>query len=175
MRVKILLIYLSTICITSYSSTKNQSSEPRKMFHYEQSVIIDKPISAVWKYMDNLDNCKDYLFLLKSVSKDPEGPNKIGTEVTYLFGFLFKYYTNYYKVTDYDPFFIIGFESMDGSDIKSNGTVIMNAIDYSSTKLTIKYNPIISGFFSNLSDETVDKIYNKSLTRILKKVKSNIE
>ncbi len=171
----ILLIYLSTSLITNYISSGNNSSEAREIFYFEQSILIEKPILTVWEYLNDFENCRDYMYCLKSVSKNPEGPNSIGTIITYQFGFLFKTYINYYKVTDYDPPFTMSIKSMDGSDVKAAGTLNIKSVDNSSTKITIKFKPRISGFFASLSDETVDRIYNNTLARILKRVKRNIE
>lgn len=161
----------------SCSSTQSISYKEmeRKIFHYEHSIIINKPIQIVWGYMDDLDNNKDYQSFLRSVSKSQEGPIGVGTELTYNFGFLFKNFTNYYKVTDYKPPYIMSFESMDGSAVEATGTNKFEIVDSSLTKLTMVFDPKVSGFFKNKSDEKVDEIYNKTLIKVLKKIKKNLE
>ncbi len=171
----ILFYLLLATHFISYNYQTYSSTEERELFSYKQNVVIDRPILTVWEYLDDIDNCKDYLFVLKSVSKIPEGPNSIGTELTFHMGFLFKNYTNYYKVIEYMPPYLFSFEGLDGSAVKSTGSIIMHAIDSSSTSLTIHYKPKVSGFFMVLSDKKVDIIYNITLTRILKQVKKNIE
>ena len=171
----ILFISLLATFIISNNSEKNPSSEGRELFSYEQNVVIDKPAYTVWEYLDDMDNCKDYIFVVKSVSKIPEGPINIDTELIFHMGFLFKNYTNYYKVIEYKPPNLFSFQGIDGSAVKSTGSIVVHVIDSSSTKLTIKYNPEVSGFFTALSDKKVDKIYSVTISRILKKLKKNVE
>lgn len=165
------------IGFSSCRSSKNSllRNSNRQLFHYEHSVIINKPLQTVWEYMDDLDNNKQYQSFLKSVSKNTEGPITVGTELTYNFGFLFKNFTNYYRVTNYEPPYKMSFESMVGSAVEATGTNKFEIIDSLSTKLTIIFDPKVSGFFKNKSDEEIDKIYNKTLINVLKKIKKNLE
>jgi len=166
-----IIILINLLVTTVISSTSYQTTEPEELFYYEQSIVIEKPINELWEYLDDLDNCRDYLFFLRSVSKNPEGPNSISTEFTFRFSFLFKKYTNCYEMVEYKPPYILSFKTVDGEEIEARGTAILNSIDNTSTKLTIIYSPKVSRFFSILSDAQVDFIYNKTLTRVLSQVK----
>ncbi len=166
MKTIIILLVASII-----SSTNYQAPQPEELFNYEQSIIIEKPVSEVWKYLDDLDNCTDYLFFLRGVTKNPDGPNSISTEFTFKFSFLFKKYTNHYKMAEYKPPYSFSFTTKDGSEIDARGSVILNSIDNTSTELKIIYSPELSRFFSLFSDMQVDFIYNKTLSRVLSQIK----
>ena len=99
---KPLILFYSLLAtyIISYNAQKNPSSEGPALFSYEQTILIEKPIQTVWEYLDDLDHCRDYIFVVKSVSKNTEGPNSIDTEFGLNMSFLFKTYANYYKVIE---------------------------------------------------------------------------
>jgi uncharacterized membrane protein len=166
MKTIIILLVASVISSTSY-----QAPQPEELFYYEQSIIIEKPVNEVWKYLDDLDNCTDYLFFLRAVTKNPDGPNSILTEFTFKFSFLFKKYTNHYKMAEYKPPYSFSFTTTGGSEIDARGSVILNSIDNTSTELKIIYSPELSRFFSLFSDMQVDFIYNKTLSRVLSQIK----
>ena len=169
MRSIIILIHL--LVNTIISSPVYQTTEPEERFYYEQSIVMERPVNELWEYLDDLDNCTDYLFFLRSVSKNPDGPNSISTKFTFKFSFLFKKYTNHYEMVEYKPPYTFSFKTADGSEVEARGSVILNGIDNTSTELTIIYSPKVSRFFSILSDQQVDFIYNKTLTRVLSQVK----
>ncbi|MFC2152026.1 SRPBCC family protein [Bacteroidota bacterium] len=169
-----IILLINLLVINIISSPVYLAPEPDNLFYFEQSIVIEKPIQKVWAYLDDLDNSKDYLFFLKEVNKNPDGPNSVETEFEFQFSFLFKKYTNYYEMEEYKPPYTFSFKTVDGSAIEARGTVILNGIDKTSTELTIIYSPELSRFFSMFTDEQVDFIYSTTLTRVLSQVKKNV-
>ncbi|MFC2104356.1 SRPBCC family protein [Bacteroidota bacterium] len=169
-----MIILINLLVLNVLSSPNFLTPEPEELFYYEQSIVIDRPVNEVWEYLDDLNNCRDYLFFLKSVTKNPDGPNSIATKFIFQFCFLFKQYTNYYEMVEYKPPYTFTFKTTDKSAIQARGTVILKGIDKTSTELTIIYSPELSRFFSIFSDEQVDFIYNKTLARVLIQVKKNV-
>ena len=157
------------------SNLKIPTNKGKNVFHYEKSIVIKKPLPEVWEYMDDIRNNKDYQSFLRSVSKKPNGPIKVGTLLIYDFKFLWKKFTNVYQVVEYDPPYKMSFVSLKQSAIHATGSNIFKAIDESTTRLKMVFDPNPSGFFKNKSDEKIDKIYNKNLTKVVKKIKRNLE
>ena len=125
--------------------------------------------------MDETDNNKDYQRFLKKVTKKPKGSVDIGTVLRYDFRFLFKKFTNIYAVTQHCPPSLMSYESTKESEIQATGTNFFIKIDSTTTKLTMTFAPEISGYFENKSDKKVNSIYNSTLTKVLKKIKKNVE
>ena len=175
MRITTLFVFISISWFIIFDSSSDQKPELKKIFHYEQSITIEKPIKIVWEYANDINNCKNYLVFVKSVSKKRGGPVKNNTIISFHVGFLFMNLTNHYRIFNHKAPNGYSFKSIEGSSVKSTGLISIKSINKTTTKLTITFDPEITGLFKKLSDKTVDKIYNITLSNILKKIKRNIE
>ena len=97
----------------------------------ERSVVIDRSVPDVFSYMDDIDRERDWQPNLREASQEPRGPVGVGTLKRYTSIFLKKQIQNVYRVTVYDLYVRVVYESTPESAIHATAEIRWDAVGIS--------------------------------------------
>jgi len=101
-----------------------QTPRPREQVpRIERSVMIARPVPDVFSYMDDVDREHEWQPNLRAASQEPRGPVGVGTVKRYTSVFMKQERHNVYRVTDYEMYVRVVYESTPESATRATAEV----------------------------------------------------
>lgn len=140
----------------------------------EGSTVIQKPVESVWAFMDDPNRAKEWQPYLVELEQIPADGVGVGTEQLYTFQYLWRRFSNHYLLTEYEPMARVAYESLPDSTIHATGENRFERVE-AGTKLTMRFQPEVGGFYGVLPKSIVAWSYRRTLKNNLHRIKAILE
>lgn len=138
------------------------------------TIVINRPISEVFAYMDDIEREREWQPKLQEVEQIPPGPSSIGTKKRYTSVFMKKRVENTYEVTEMGPGWRIVYRTMPGSSLEATNEVTCESVD-SGTRVTIVVTAEPAGAFRLVPKRVLEKASREELEESLERLKACLE
>lgn len=140
----------------------------------ERSITIARSVPDVFSYMDDVDREHEWQPNLRAASQEPRGPVGVGTIKRYTSVFMKKERRNIYRVTAYDMYARVVYESTPESDTQATAEVRWEQVpDGTRVTFSIDAQPVHTSRL--VPRKTLERATNKELERMLGMLKAALE
>ena len=140
----------------------------------ERSVTIARPVPDVFSYMDDVDREHEWQPNLRAASQEPRGPVGVGTVKRYTSVFLKQERHNVYRVTDYEMYVRVVYESMPESATQARAEVRWEQVP-EGTRVTMSIDAEPGRALKLVSGKALERATIKELERMLQLLKEVLE
>ncbi len=144
------------------------------MIKYEYSVVIGRPVEAVFAYMQDIEREREWQPNLREASQTPQGGAGVGTERRYVSEFLGKRFENVYVNTVYEANRRVAYESTPASDTQASGEILWETVD-GGTQVTMRVEAKVGGALRFVPKALILKVGEKELADALARAKRILE
>ena len=144
------------------------------MFHYETSIVIDRPVEEVFAYMEDIYREREWQPYIREVQRIPADGGGVGTIRRYTNHYLGRSFENVYETTVYEPNQRVAYSSTPEAAVQATGETRWEAVE-EGTRVTMVFDPDVAGFYSYLPNRIVDWIYRRQLNITLARLKKRLE
>ena len=140
----------------------------------ERSVIIRCSVPDVFTYMDDVDREHEWQPNLRAASQEPRGSVGVGTLKRYTSVFMKTERRNVYRVTDYDMYVRVVYESTPESATNATSEVRWDQVP-EGTKVTMTIDATPGPALKLVPKKMLEKAMTQELERMLQKLKAVLE
>jgi uncharacterized membrane protein len=140
----------------------------------ERSVTIARSVPEVFTYMDDVDREHEWQPNLRAASQEPRGPVGVGTVKRYTTVFLKKERHNAYRVTEYQMYMRVAYESTEESDTEATTEVRWEQVP-EGTKVTMTIDATPGRALKLVPKKALESATTKELERMLAELKNALE
>ncbi len=141
---------------------------------YEESIVIERPVEAVFAYMDDISLEREWQPNLRDAIQTPPGQPDVGTEKRYVSEFMGRRFDNTYVNTEYEPNRRVAYTIKPGSDLQGTGEILWEQVD-GGTRVTMRVEPKARGFLRFMPRGVLEAMYSKELQGTLARLKRCLE
>jgi uncharacterized protein YndB with AHSA1/START domain len=140
----------------------------------ERSVTIARSVPDVFHYMDDVDHEHEWQPNLREASQEPRGPVGVGTLKRYTSVFMKKERHNVYRVTDYEMYARVVYESTPQSDTQATAEVRWEQVP-EGTRVTMSIDAEPGRASKLVPGKALERTSTKELERMLGLLKDMLE
>ena len=140
----------------------------------ERSVIIRRSVPDVFTYMDDVDREHEWQSNLRAASQEPRGSVGVGTLKRYTSVFMKTERRNVYRVTDYEMYVRVVYESTPESATNATSEVRWDQVP-EGTKVTMTIEATPGPVLKLVPKKVLEKATTQELERMLQKLKAVLE
>ena len=144
------------------------------MASHEQTIVIRRPLSEVFEYMDDVSREREWQPHLLEAEQTPPGPTVVGSRRRYVSEFLGKRLENTYVVQLYEPGHRIQLESTPDSVVRAVTDIRWQAVG-DDTQVTMKLEGKPSGALRFIPRAMLEATFEKEVTSTLALLKEVLE
>jgi len=144
------------------------------VFRIERSVIIRRSVPDVFTYMDDVDREHEWQPNLRAASQEPRGSVGVGTLKRYTSVFMKRERRNVYRVTDYEMYVRVVYESTPESATNATSEVRWDQVP-EGTKVTMTIEATPGPVLKLVPKKVLEKATTQELERMLQKLKAVLE
>lgn len=144
------------------------------MASHEQSIVIRRPLSEVFEYMDDVAREREWQPHLLEAEQTPPGPTVVGSRRRYVSEFLGKRLENTYIVRLYEPERRIQLESTPDSVVRATTDIRWESVG-DGTQVTMKLEGKPSGALRFIPRAMLEATFEKEVTSTLGLLKEVLE
>ena len=141
---------------------------------FERSVIIRRSVPDVFTYMDDVDREHEWQPNLRAASQEPRGSVGVGTLKRYTSVFMKTERRNVYRVTDYEMYVRVVYESTPESATKATSEFRWDQVP-EGTKVTMTIDATPGLALKLVPKKMLEKATTQELERMLQKLKAVLE
>jgi len=142
--------------------------------NHQESVLVRRPPSVVFDYMDNLDREVEWQPDLVRWSKEPLGPTAVGTKKEYVSEFLGREVSNTYVAKVWEPNRRVVYETTRDSSIRVT-TEITFELEGDATRVTMTVDGKPTGFLKFIPKALLESTSRTALQQSLDRLKARLE
>jgi hypothetical protein len=140
----------------------------------ERSVTIARSVPDVFSYMDEVDREHEWQPNLRAASQEPPGPVGVGTLKRYTSVFMKKERHNVYRVTSYEMYVRVVYESMPESATQATAEVRWEQVR-GGTRVTMSIDATPGRALKFVPGKALESTTTKELERMLELLKEVLE
>ncbi len=140
----------------------------------ERSVIIRRSVPDVFSYMDDVDREHEWQPNLRAASQEPRGPVGVGTLKRYTTVFMKQERQNVYRVTEYEMYTYVVYESTPESATNATSEVRWDQVP-DGTKVTMTIDATPGPALKLVPKKVLEKATTQELERVLEKLRVVLE
>ena len=144
------------------------------MARIERSVIIQRSVPDVFSYMDDIDRENEWQPNLRAATQEPRGPVGVGTLKRYTSTFMKKERQNVYRITTYEMYVRVVYESTCESDTDATAEVRWDQVP-EGTRVTMTIDATPGPGVKLVPNKVLEKASANELERMLGNLKSVLE
>ncbi len=144
------------------------------MSRIERSVIIRRSVPDVFSYMDDIDREHEWQPNLRAASQEPRGPVGVGTLKRYTTVFMKQERQNVYRVTEYEMYAHVVYESTPESATNATSEVRWDQVP-DGTKVTMTIDATPGPALKLVPKKVLEKATTQELERVLEKLRVVLE
>ena len=144
------------------------------MSRIERSVIIRRSVPDVFSYMDDINREHEWQPNLRAASQEPRGPVGVGTLKRYTSVFMKKERQNVYRVTEYEMYVHVVYESTPESATNATAEVRWDQVA-EGTKVTMTIDATPGPALKLVPKKVLEKATSQELERMVEKLKVMLE
>lgn len=144
------------------------------MLTYEESIVIERPIDEVFRYMQDIEKEREWQPNLRRAYQEPPGEPDVGTRRRYVSEFMGKEVENVYEYTSYEANRRVTYRSAGESAVQSSGEVRWEPVG-EHTRVTMKAEVELGGLFKFVPGSLVSSVGRKELRESLERLKRILE
>ena len=141
---------------------------------HQASVVIQRPVSEVFEYMNDVSKEREWQPQLLEAEQIPPGPTAVGTKRRYVSEFLGKRLQNTYVVRAYDVDRRLVLESTPDSVIRATTEFLWEAED-GGTKVSMMLDGKASGVLRFVPTSLIEATFEKEVRETLRRLKECLE
>ncbi len=140
----------------------------------ERSVIIRRSVPDVFSYMDDIEREHEWQPNLRAASQEPRGPVGVGTLKRYTTVFMKQERQNVYRVTEYEMYAHVVYESTPESATNATSEVRWDQVP-DGTKVTMTIDATPGPALKLVPKKVLEKATTQELERVLEKLRVVLE
>ena len=144
------------------------------MAHYEQSVVIMRPVETVFAYMDDIALEPEWQPQLVEAEQLPPGPTAVGSRKRYVSEFLGKRLENIYVVRTYEPNARLVCETTPDSVLAATSDVRWEPVE-GGTRVTMSVDGSASGPLRFIPARIIEAKFAAEVDATLARLKERLE
>ncbi len=144
------------------------------MSRIERSVIIRRSVPDVFSYMDDIDREHEWQPNLRAASQEPRGPVGVGTLKRYTTVFMKQERQNVYRVTEYEMYAHVVYESTPESATNATSEVRWDQVP-DGTKVTMTIDATPGPALKLVPKKVLEKATTQELERVLERLRVVLE
>lgn len=144
------------------------------MHRIERSVIIARSVPEVFRYMDDVEQEHEWQPNLRAASQEPRGPVGVGTVKRYTSVFMKRERHNVYRVTAYDMYARVVYESTPESATQARAEVRWEQVP-DGTRVTFSIDAEPGRTPKLVAGTALERATTRELERMLRSLKQVLE
>lgn len=140
-----------------------------------EHIVIRRPRSRVYAYMDDVAREKEWQPALVEASQTPEGPTRPGTRKHYVSEFLGRRIENTYEATAVDPERRVVYRTTRGSTLDGTLEITWDDHDTAATRVTLTMDGRPTGVLRFVPRAMLDDAWSRQLRATLDRLKERLE
>ena len=144
------------------------------MISYEYEILIQRPVEAVFAFMQDIEREREWQPTLREASQTPAGVPGVGTRRRYVSEFMGMRFENVYVNTVYEPNRRVAYESTPESDTQASGEVTWEPVD-GGTRVAMRVQAKVGGALRFVPKALILKVGRKELADALGRAKKLLE
>ena len=142
--------------------------------NYENQVYIERPISAVFEYMDDVSREREWQPNIREARKDPPGEAAVGTRKVYLSEFMGRRIQNTYLTRIFERDKRVVYETTPDSVLQARAELLWEP-ESGGTRVTMKFRGKATGPLRFVPARILEGVYKKELETSLDLLKKRLE
>ena len=138
------------------------------------SIVIRRPVSEVFAYMDDVSREIEWQPNLQFAKKHPEGPTMVGTEKHYENRFLGRKVKNTYVVKELEPERRIVYETTGMSSVSVRSEFVWEKVEQG-TRVTIYIDGKGRGVLKLIPQKVLEAAFSEELRNTLDRLRKQLE
>ena len=144
------------------------------MISYEYGSLIQRPVEAVFAFMQDIEREREWQPNLREASQTPAGVPGVGTRRRYVSEFMRMRFENVYVNTVYEPNRRVAYESTPESDTQASGEITWEPVD-GGTRVAMRVQAKVGGALRFVPKALILKVGRKELADALGRAKKLLE
>jgi carbon monoxide dehydrogenase subunit G len=138
------------------------------------SVTIDRPVEAVFAFMDDVSRESEWQPAIRSARAEPEGPTAVGTKKHYVSEFMGREVKNTYVTTVFEKNRRVVYETTPQSTVQATASFTWESTGRG-TLVTMSVQGEPKGVLRLVPRGVLDRVYQKEIQETLTRLKSCLE
>ncbi len=138
------------------------------------SIIVNRPLTEVFAYMDDVSREREWQPAIKSARVEPEGATTVGTEKHYTSEFMGREVRNTYVAKIFEKNARVVYETTSKSAISATASFAWDEVD-GGTKVTMSITGEPKGILKLIPRGVLDKVYEQEIKGALRRLKERLE
>ena len=141
---------------------------------YEHQIVIARPVSTVFSYMDDLNREGEWQPGIIEAHKDPPGETTVGTRKRYISEFMGRRIENTYVTTLFEPNERVSYETTPDSVVRAKVELRFERAGVG-TKVTMAFKGKLTGPLRFIPQGILEGVYHKEMRSSLALLKERLE
>jgi len=141
---------------------------------YEHKVVIARPVSMVFSYMDDVSREGEWQPSIIEAHKDPPGETAVGTRKRYISEFMGRRIENTYVTTLFEPNERVSYETTPDSVLRAKVELRFEP-EGAGTKVTMAFRGKLIGPLRFIPQGILEGVYHKEMGSSLALLKERLE
>lgn len=141
---------------------------------YEHQVVIARPVSVVFSYMDDVNREGEWQPSIIEAQKDPPGETAVGTRKRYISEFMGRRIENTYVTTLFEPSERVSYETTPDSVLRARVDLRFESVG-AGTKVTMAFRGKLTGPLRFIPQGVLEGVYQKEMRSSLALLKERLE
>jgi carbon monoxide dehydrogenase subunit G len=142
--------------------------------HLEHEIVIQRPVSDVFAYMDDVNREREWQPGILDARKEPPGPTVVGTRKSYASEFMGKRIENVYVTRVFEPNHHVVYETTPESVLQARAELRWETAG-SGTRVTMRFDGKVGGPLRFVPQRVLEGVYRKELEKTLGLLKVRME
>lgn len=138
------------------------------------SVTIQKPLSDVFEYMNDVSREREWQPNLREAEQTPAGPTRVGSRRRYVSEFMGRALENTYEVTAYEPDRLVSLETRGGATMDAKSEIRWRSVA-GGTEVTMSVDGTPKGAMRFVPGALMEAAFDKELRDALRRLKRILE
>ena len=141
----------------------------------EGSIVINRPVSEVFAFMDDINREHDWQPYLVEWEQTPDpNQNGVGSIRRYVNRYMGRSITNVYETYEYEPGRKVMYQSTAEAAVQAEGGTLFEPSN-GGTRVTFIFNPELGNFWGLIPKPIVKLIYMRTLNGNMRRLKRVLE
>lgn len=141
---------------------------------FEHQVVIRRPVSDVFAYMDDVTREREWQPGIREAWKEPEGPTAVGTQKHYVSEFMGRRIQNTYVTRVFERDRHVVYETSRESVLQAKAELRWEAMG-EETRVSMAFEGKVAGPLSLVPQRMLERMYRGELEKSLGLLKSRLE
>ncbi len=140
----------------------------------ETSIVIARTPGDVFAYMDDVSREREWQPNLRSASREPDGPTRVGTRKRYESEFMGRRIVNTYVTKEFEPGQRVVYETTSDSAIRARSEIRWEAVA-GGTRVSMSIDATPTGLLRLVPRAVLEGVFRDEVTATLHRLKEVLE